>query len=410
MGLVGCGGMGRRYLYGIAELQRARGTTAVELAAVADRDGDRARALADEAARLLGRRPSVFPTQAALAAAGGVETVSITTGTESHADLCCEALEAGLHVLVEKPFAVTIADCLRVQRAARDAARVVAVAENVRREPGNRLARAAIGSGLLGEVRLVVDQTCSGADAILLTPWRHRRRTGGTLLDVMVHSADVIEYLAGRVDRVAGQIRLAEPVRRARGGPAPVVSAAFYQEWAGGLPAEAGADAEDEAVALLCFRSRALGTWTCSQAAHGEPSRARWIYGSEGSLRMPPDRSGQSPVLTRDARPPLEGPALVDAVPAYRLDELSAAVYGDARPALAGMSFAEVDRKLVAIEIGDFLGAIQQRRAPEVDAAEGTRNVALVWAVCEASQAGTWVDVTDVERGARAAYQLTLGA
>jgi len=40
----------------------------------------------------------------------------------------------------------------------------------------------------------------------------------------------------------------------------------------------------------------------------------------------------------------------------------------------------------------------------------GTRNIARVWAVCEASQAGTWVDVMEVERGARAAYQQTLGA
>jgi len=409
LGLVGCGGMGRRHLHGIAELQRARGAAAVTLAGVADRAPARAVALADEAERLLGRRPAVFPDQEALAASGAVEAVDINTATESHAGLCCDALARGLHVFVEKPLAVTIADCLRVRRAAERAGRVVAVAENVRREAGHRLARAAIAGGMIGEVRLVIDQACSGADAIWLTPWRHRKVAGGMLLDVMVHNADLIEYLAGRVDRVAGSIRLAEPIRRARGGPSPVASAGYYEQWASELPAQAEADAEDEAVALLQFRGGALGTWTISQAAHGEPSRVRWIYGSRGALRMPADRSGASPVVTFDGSPPLEGRALVDAVPAYRLDDLSAAVYGDERPVPSGMPFAALDRKLCAIEIGDFVDAVRRRRPPEVDAVQGTRNIALVWAVCEASVAGAWVDVAEVERGERSAYQETLG-
>ena len=343
-----------------------------------------------------------------MAASGAVEAVDITTGTESHADLCCAALERGLHVLVEKPLAVTVAECLRVQRAAERAGRVVAVAEQVRREAAHRLARAAIESGLIGDVRLVIDQACAGGDAILLTPWRHRKFTGGTLLDVMVHTADLIEYLAGRVDRVAGRIRLAEPVRRSRGDAGPVRSASYYETWAAELPREFAADAEDEAAAVLQFQSGALGTWTTSQAAHGEASRARWIYGSRGSLRMPPDRSGASPVFTPDRGPALEGQALVDAVPSYRLDELSAAVYGGARHVPSELPFPLIDHKLVAIELGDFADAVRRHRAPEVDAAEGTRNIALVWAVCEASVAGGWMDVAEVERGERTAYQDTL--
>jgi predicted dehydrogenase len=137
-------------------------------------------------------------------------------------------------VLVEKPLAVTVAECVRVQRAAGRAGRVVGVAENVRREAGYRLARAAIQSGLLGEVRLLIDYACSGGDAILLTPWRHRKFTGGTLLDVMVHTGDLIEYLAGRVERVAGRIRLAEPVRRSRGDPGPAAQLGQPQGWSGG--------------------------------------------------------------------------------------------------------------------------------------------------------------------------------
>jgi len=409
LGLVGCGGMGRRHLHGIAELQRVQGTAVITLSGITDRVPARAAALADEAERLLGRRPAVFADQDALVRAGVAEAVDINTATESHADLCCSALAAGLHVFVEKPLAVTIADCRRVQRAAARAGRIVGVAENVRREAGQRLAHAAVAAGLIGEVRIVVDQVCAGADAIWLTPWRHRKVAGGMLLDVMVHHADLMEYLAGPVDRVAGRIRLVEPVRWLRGGPGPVSSAAYYEQWTPELPPRAEADAEDEAVAVLQFRNGAMGTWTISQAAHGEASRVRWIYGSKGSLRLPPDRSGRSPVFTPDGEGALEGALLVDAVPAYRLDDISAAVYGDDRPVPLGMPFAEIDRKLCAIEIGDFIRAVQRRSAPEVDAVHGTRNIALVWAVCEASVAGTWVDVAEVERGDRASYQQTLG-
>jgi len=123
---------------------------------------------------------------------------------------------------------------------------------------------------------------------------------------------------------------------------------------------------------------------------------------------MPPDRSGASPVFTPDRGTALEGQALVDAVPSYRLDELSASVYGGARHVPSELPFPLIDHKLVAIELGDFADAVRRHRAPEVDAAEGTRNIALVWAVCEASLAGGWMDVAEVERGEHTAYQDTL--
>ena len=399
--------MGRHHIYGMAELRRTA-LERVELVAVADRDRARADSLADEAHDVLGRRPRVFPDLSSLAASGLVDAVSITAQTDIHADLCCGALEAGLHVLVEKPLAVTIEECLRVQRTLRRSGCCLAVAENIRREAGNRLARAVISAGMLGEIRLVIDQTCSGSDAILLTPWCHTRAAGGVLLDVIVHHADLIEYLAGPVERVAGRIRLAESRRYARDSPGPVPSAEYYRKWQADLPAAIDADAEDEAVAVLQFRSGALGSLMMSQAAHGRASRARWLYGSKGSMYMPPDRSGRSPVVTLSAGSSLEGATLVDTVPAYRLDDISASVYGEPRPVPRGMPFTAVDRKLVAIELGDFIEAVRSGRAPEMGAEQGTRNVALVWAVCEASVAGEWVDVAQVERGDRTAYQATL--
>ena len=399
--------MGWRHVQGMAELQRARNGFFL-LEAVADPDRERGEALAHEAERLLGHRPHVYPDLESVVASGTVEAVDIVTATHSHAALCREALEASLNVLVEKPLAVTIRDCLRLTALAKETGRCLAVAENVRREANYRLCRAAVTSGMLGELRFVIDHSFSGGDAILLTPWRHRHHTGGILLDDGVHSADVLEYLAGPVARVAAQVRLAEPIRRSRGDAGPVASGSFYERWAPQLPPSIEADAEDEAVGLLQFESGAWGSWIISRATHGAEKEERWIYGSKGSLMVPPDRSGRSPAVVLDNGQVLEGDVLVNATPEYCLEGVSAVVFDGTRPTPHEATFVELDRKLIAIELADFIEAVQEGRGPEVDSVVATRNVALVWALCEASLAQRWIDVAQVESGDLNAYQLLL--
>ena len=65
LGIVGCGGMGRRHLAGLAELARCR-AYAVDLVAVCDLNERNANDLADEAQSLLGSRPAVFTDQATM--------------------------------------------------------------------------------------------------------------------------------------------------------------------------------------------------------------------------------------------------------------------------------------------------------------------------------------------------------
>ena len=95
LAIVGCGGMGRRHLAGVAELARSDHNN-VELVAVCDLNDANANDLADEANDLLGHRPRVFTSiQAMLAADAGVEAASCTTETGSHHIAATELLEAG---------------------------------------------------------------------------------------------------------------------------------------------------------------------------------------------------------------------------------------------------------------------------------------------------------------------------
>lgn len=406
LALVGCGGMGRRHVFGLQKLKEVLPKTndaySIELVAAIDRDPARATRLAEEAERLLGRRPTLFSDLEQALSSGIAECFDICTGSESHHGLGLAVLQAGAHLFIEKPLTSTILGATRLIEVSERTSRKLAVAENVRREPVNRYARALIQAGVIGELRFVLDYSFSGGNSILLTPWRHHRQTGGPLLDVGVHTGDVIEYLGGPVTAVSGRIKLDETTRLRT--TSPVKSAPFYEPWEEELPASTLADAEDVATGVLQFASGALGQWTIHQAAHGQARSARIIYGSEGSIELPPDRSGGPLALVTDTGRTHSATVLPD----YRLDPFEAAVWGDPGLTHATGDFAEIDRSLLAIEFNDFARAVRTNRKPEVDGRDGRRNMALVYSLIESSVAGEPVAVDDVEHGRSRSYQQDL--
>src|SRR5205814_2797855 len=114
-------------------------------------------------------------------------------------------------------------------------------------------------------------------------------------------------------------------------------------------------------------------------------------------LTGPPDRSGQ-PVRLQLGDKAMEGEALVKAFPGFRLNGIEAAVFGE-RPASYRMDFAEIDRKLIAVETADFLDAVREGRSPEVSAGAGLRALAVSVAVLESAHAGVPVPVDEVLSG-----------
>ena len=101
LGLVGCGGMGRRHLAGYAELLKSDFCN-VELAAVCDLDEQNAEELADEARALVGQRPRVFQSITTMTEAiDGLTAVDIATDVRSHHRVAIECLERGLHIQIK---------------------------------------------------------------------------------------------------------------------------------------------------------------------------------------------------------------------------------------------------------------------------------------------------------------------
>ena len=410
LAIVGCGGMGHRHLYGLIELHRA-GWQPFTLVGACDPVRANAESLADQAAEYFGSRPTVVGDLDQLAALG-VEAVDVTTTPQSHHTIAAEALAHGWHTMIEKPMGLTVRACNAIRRAASASGCVLSVAENYRRDPVNRLARALLQAGAIGTPRLLIHHSIDGGDQMLISVWRHQKDQSGVLLDVGVHYADIMEYLLGQIDQVYAQTRLHEPVRKnpaATGGAAPN-PAGVYGRSQKQMPATFVATAEDAAYATLLFKQGLVGQYVEDHAGHGQRLWARQIYGSVGSMGLPVDRSGNSISLQIAGQDEISSGGLLDLVPSFHLDPVTASLFGGERLAEYRFSFVETDRKLLAVEYADFAGAIRGEHPAEVDPEQGARSVAISYALLESGVAGRPVTVAEVLAEELGAYQQSIDA
>lgn len=392
LGLVGCGGAGRRHLAGYAELMRTDFQN-VELVGVCDLNERNAEALADEAGKLTGTRPRVFQSITTMTEAiDGLRCIDITTDSRAHHRVAIECLDRGLHIQIEKPLALTMRACNLIIRAAQRTGRLIAVAENARRDPMNRLVKALIDDDAIGEPHMMTESLVRGADRIQLTPWRHQRTAGGIALNLGVHSAGIMRYFLGEVDSAAGLLRQIEPVRRPG---AEQGAAAYYGRWRNQLPSAIAATAEDALWATIRFQNGAVAQWTLNTAGRGLNLRQRFVHGSRGWIAAPADESGRSIRLYRDRE--LGGDDLLEHAPGYRLCPPAAQLFESERPTSYRYPFAEVDRKLFALAYHELGECVLHGHRPEMTGEEGRRDIALVYAVCESARAGRFVSVDDVE-------------
>ena len=150
LALVGCGGMGTRHLHGLKQLADSP-FDSVELSAVCDISAENAEMAAAEAEKLLGVRPKVCTNMEVMVQqVPDLEAVDVVTDPSVHHTVVCEALDLGLHVLVEKPLAITVRACQRILDAAARNERIVSVAENFRRDPSARIVHHLIDTGAIG--------------------------------------------------------------------------------------------------------------------------------------------------------------------------------------------------------------------------------------------------------------------
>jgi predicted dehydrogenase len=400
IGLVGCGGMGHRHLHAYRAL-RAVGSRSCEVTAVCDPRRSAARAAADLVETFQGSRPAVFSDHEELTASGAVEALDIVTDPSVHHVVAVPALDEGLHVICEKPLGLTVRACrLMVDAAARSGA-VLATAENYRRDPPNRLARAVIERGLLGDIHLMQQTNIGGDDAVIISPWRHVRESGSIALDMGVHYTDLFAYFLGPLERVSGSSFIAEPVRilaeGQRAGPG-------IEEVSPGVMRATG---DDSIVALYHAESGVPIQLAFIPSGPGR-SVQRVVHGRRGTMSVPPDRSGGAVTVQIGDRT-FAGAELRRELGGFGLEGVSVAFFGPAGTEY-DLPFPAVDAATIAIELDDFARSIAERRAPEVDGLDGLLAVAAVWAVAESTLRSGEVCIAEVADGTHAIAQQAVDA
>ncbi|MGY8825703.1 MAG: Gfo/Idh/MocA family protein [Candidatus Latescibacterota bacterium] len=399
LAIVGCGGMGHRHMYGLKELQES-GLSPFELVGACDPNIDNANSLADQAEERLGKRPHPVSSLEELAALGDVQAVDICTLPAHHHSVAVEAMERGWHALCEKPVGLTARACKIMRETAERTGCILSVAENYRRDPVNRLAKALLDAGVIGTPRLMLHNTIGGGDSMLISVWRHQKNASGLLLDVGVHFADIMEFFLGDAVSVYAQTRLHEKIRKnpmsGDTGNHQISSSQVYARWQKEMPAEFKATAEDACYATILFKSGAVAQYTEDHAARGEGIWKRSIHGSLGSMDLPGDRSGKRLTLHRPGQDAIDDARLLDLVPYFRLDEATATLFGGERLFEYNQEFSATDRKLLAVEYWELGQCIEKGLAPEVDIVQGARSVALSYAWMESQQAGRAVTVDEV--------------
>jgi len=262
VGIIGAGNISTVHLRAIGDAE------GVDVVGIYDQDETRARERAREYAV-----EQVYPTWEALLGDEQVQCVAVLLPHDLHARFTIEALQAGKHVVCEKPLGQSLDECDRMLEAARAADRqLLPVHNRVYDRPVERIAEM-LGDGAIGEVFLAQTNGYEGPNTVGARPWLGTKRGGGgVLLAQAVHPAYILRWLLGDVARVSclfGERKVVEMTN------------------------------EDTAVAILKFRNGALAEMTATfGVAHGPFDHSIQLHGREGYLHL-----GTNPGPNRESQP-----------------------------------------------------------------------------------------------------------
>jgi myo-inositol 2-dehydrogenase / D-chiro-inositol 1-dehydrogenase len=208
-----------------------------------------------------------------------LDAVILVTPTALHADQTIAALEAGKHVFVEKPLALNVADCERVEAVARLHPDLVAMVGFVRRfDASYANAKAQIDAGGIGKPFLVRSQTCDMNDPSGFFVG-YSASSGGIFMDCSVHDIDLARWMLGN----------------------PKAQRAFASGTIALHPGLAEHGDVDNGLAIVEFEGGARAVFYASRTlAHGHETSTE-VIGTEGKLEVG-HGAARDRVVTSDAQ------------------------------------------------------------------------------------------------------------
>ena len=280
-----------------------------------------------------------------------IDLVSVCVANAYHAEVTIAALEAGKHVLCEKPMATDIASCERMLAVAKANSKRLLIAHNQRLLHGHQLAREAIAHGEIG--RVLTFSTCFGhsgpenwsvdkdADLWFFDP---AKAAYGVMFDLGIHKMDLIQFLLGdTLQSVQAEI------------------GTFHKKDAQDVPIAV----EDNAICLLRMNGGAAGTLTVSWSYYGREDNATRIFGSQGQMRIYDDPDFSVVMIKKNGEEIL-----------YRLDQVQ----------------TNTDQGETGV-IDDFVDAVIKKQPSVNDASHALSSMKSVFACLQAGKKGMKIEV-----------------
>jgi UDP-N-acetyl-2-amino-2-deoxyglucuronate dehydrogenase len=328
-GLIGCGSIAEVHLKALSGIDQARIVT------VASRTEQRAREMSEHYAC------GWTTDYEEILANRDIDIVCITTGSGSHGRIGMEALQAGKHVLVEKPIAMSANEASAMIRLAEEKQLTLSVVSQTRFFPHHQLLKQTIKEGKIGKLLLVeLSRPFYRSQAYYdEVDWRGTKaEDGGALLNQGIHSIDLLLWLADKVKSVAGR----------------TATQTHHME------------SEDMGLATLTMENGCFATLMCTTSAlPGFPPCIN-VYGDKGTIKIVGNE------ITHWTVPGIP-------LPTYENAKTSGNAGADPR---------NLNSAYHSMQFIDFIESVSQRRVPAVTAKAGRDAVRLVELIHRSSEQG----------------------
>ena len=269
---------------------------------------------------------------------------------------------------------------------------VLATTENLRRDPTNRLVKAIVEEGLIGEPYYMVSNELGGDDLFRITPWRHLKNMGAIGLDYGVHMADIFQYYLGRFEQVYGCGMIVEPTRKKP--EVEVWELESYKTRFQTYPDFINATGEDSVIGMYKTVTGAMVSMAYISAGRGGREFQRSLHGRWGSIYAPGDRNG-NPVVLKLENAVVKGNDIAKLLNKFPADEITEVFFGKGNLTY-DLPSQDIDSKLMAIEFYDFASAIISGGTPEVTGEVGMHAVAAILGAYESSLQGRMVTFDEI--------------
>jgi len=316
-----------------------------------------------------------------------IDVVSICTPNNVHAPAAIAALEAGKHVICEKPIASSLEDAVAMAEAAKKAAAKGIISMNAyqyRRVPAIDLAKKFISEGSLGKILNVrcTYLQCWSADPDSPLSWRFQKEIAGagTLGDITSHVIDIAQYLAGDIDEVVSMMQTYINERPVQEGGTDLLGTV---KLGADAPRQA-VDTDDENSFLVKFKNGAVGSIEATRNAWGRNNFITVeLHGTEGSLYFNYERLNELQVCFAKDPDDRRGFKTIYTGPAH--------FHGEATWNIPGMNIGYGELK--AIEMYEFIKAIAEGYQPSTCFEVGCRVEKVCDAVVRSAENRRWEKV-----------------